>query len=160
MRFPGVPVQKPLTGGEQIIVDFGVRDLPTLNAALNAASALLLAAAYHAIRRREIERHRRLMLTAVGTSAVFLVSYIVYHAQVGSVRFTGQGAVRTVYFAILITHTILAALIVPLVLRTLYLALNGRFQEHRRAARWTFPIWMYVSVTGVVIYVMLYRIRF
>jgi putative membrane protein len=146
-------------GGERIVVDFGVRDLPTLNAALNAASALLLAAAYHAIRRREIVRHRRLMLTAVGTSAVFLVSYLVYHAQVGSVRFTGQGPVRTLYFAILISHTILAALIVPLVLRTLYLALHARFEEHRRAARWTFPIWMYVSVTGVVIYTMLYRIR-
>jgi putative membrane protein len=140
-------------------VDFGVRDLPTLNAALNAASALLLAAAYHAIRRREIERHHRLMLTAVTTSAIFLVSYVVYHAQVGSVRFTGQGPIRAVYFAILLTHTILAAAIVPLVLRTLYLALRARFPEHRRIARWTFPIWMYVSVTGVVIYVMLYRVR-
>ena len=137
-----------------------MRDLPTLNAALNATSALLLAAAYHAIRRKEIERHRRLMLSAVFTSAVFLISYLVYHAQVGSVRFTGQGWVRPLYFAILITHTILAALIVPMVARTLYLALKGRFPEHRRAARWTFPLWAYVSVTGVVIYVMLYRIRF
>ena len=99
------------------------------------------------------------MLTAVTTSAIFLVSYVVYHAQVGSVRFTGQGPVRAVYFAILLTHTILAAAIVPLVLRTLYLALRARFPEHRRIARWTFPIWMYVSVTGVVIYVMLYRVR-
>ena len=137
----------------------GVRDLPSLNAALNAASALLLAAAYHAIRRREVERHRRLMLTAVATSAIFLVSYLVYHAQVGSVRFTGQGPVRAIYFGILITHTVLAAAIVPLVLRTLYLALKRRFDAHRRIARWTFPIWMYVSVTGVVIYVMLYRVR-
>lgn len=136
-----------------------VHDLPTLNASLNAASALLLAAAYHAIRRREIERHRRLMLTAVGTSAVFLVSYIVYHAQVGSVRFQGQGTVRTVYFTILITHTILAVVIVPMILRTLYLAWKKRFPEHRRLARWTFPLWMYVSVTGVVIYLMLYRVR-
>lgn len=142
-----------------MVVGLGVRDLPTLNAALNAASALLLAAAYHAIRRREIERHRRLMLSAVFTSVIFLVSYLVYHAQVGSVRFTGQGWVRPVYFTILITHTVLAAAIVPMVARTLYLALKGRFAEHRRAARWTFPAWAYVSVTGVVIYVMLYRLR-
>jgi putative membrane protein len=139
---------------------FDVHDLPTLNASLNAASALLLAAAYHAIRRREIERHHRLMLTAVATSALFLISYLVYHAQVGSVRFQGQGTARSVYFAILITHTILAVVIVPMVLRTLYLARKGRFPEHRRLARWTFPLWMYVSVTGVVIYIMLYRIRF
>ena len=137
----------------------GVGDLPTLNAALNAASGLLLAAGYHAIRRRDIDRHHRLMLAAAGTSAVFLVSYLVYHAQVGSVRFTGQGWVRPVYFTILITHTVLAAVIVPMVLRTLYLALKGRFPEHRRLARWTFPLWAYVSVTGVVIYVMLYRVR-
>jgi putative membrane protein len=99
------------------------------------------------------------MLTAVWTSALFLVSYVVYHAQVGSVRFQGQGAVRSVYFAILISHTILAVAIVPLVLRTLFLAQKKRFPEHRRIARYTFPIWMYVSVTGVVIYVMLYRVR-
>lgn len=99
------------------------------------------------------------MLTAVSTSVIFLVSYVVYHAQVGSVRFTGQGWVRPVYFTILITHTVLAAAIVPMVARTLYLALHGRFPEHRRAARWTFPMWAYVSVTGVVIYVMLYRVR-
>lgn len=140
-------------------VDFAVKDLPTLNAALNAVSALLLAAAYHAIRRKEIERHRRLMLTAVATSAAFLVSYLVYHAQVGSVRFPGQGAVRPVYFAILVTHTILAVVIVPMILRTLFLAWKKRFPEHRRLARWTFPLWVYVSVTGVVIYVMLYRVR-
>jgi uncharacterized membrane protein YozB (DUF420 family) len=100
------------------------------------------------------------MLTAVSTSALFLISYLVYHAQVGSVRFQGQGTVRPVYFAILITHTTLAVVIVPMVVRTLYLAWKGRFPEHRRLARWTFPLWMYVSVTGVVIYVMLYRIRF
>jgi putative membrane protein len=142
-----------------MIVDFGVRDLPALNASLNAVSALLLAAAYHAIRRKEIERHRRLMLTAVATSAAFLVSYLVYHAQVGSVRFQGQGAVRPVYFTILVTHTILAVVIVPMILRTLFLAWKKRFPEHRRLARWTFPLWVYVSVTGVVIYVMLYRVR-
>ena len=99
------------------------------------------------------------MLSAVWTSAAFLASYLVYHAQVGSVRFPGHGAVRTVYLTILFTHTVLAALIVPMVLRTLYLAQKKRFVEHRRAARWTFPFWMYVDVTGVVIYVMLYRIR-
>jgi putative membrane protein len=137
---------------------FDVHDLPTLNASLNAASALLLAAAYHAIRRREIERHHRLMLIAVATSTLFLISYLVYHAQVGSIRFQGQGTVRPVYFTILITHTILAVVIVPMILRTLYLAWKGRFFEHRRLARWTFPLWMYVSVTGVVIYVMLYRL--
>ena len=139
-------------------MNLSVSDLPTLNAALNAVSALLLATAYHAIRRREIERHHRLMLAAVATSTLFLVSYLVYHAQVGSVRFQGQGTARPVYFAILITHTILAVVIVPMILRTLFLAWKRRFAEHRRLARFTFPLWMYVSVTGVVIYVMLYRL--
>lgn len=136
----------------------GIRDLPTLNATLNAASAVLLLFAYAAIRRRAIERHRRLMLATASTSAVFLVSYLVYHAQVGSVRFTGQGGIRKVYFAILISHTILAAVIVPMVLRTLYLGLKRRDESHRRLARWTFPLWLYVSVTGVIIYVMLYHL--
>jgi putative membrane protein len=99
------------------------------------------------------------MLTAVGTSTLFLISYVVYHAQVGSVHFPGQGTVRGVYFAILTTHTILAVVIVPMILRTLYLAWKKRFPEHRRLARWTLPLWAYVSVTGVVIYVMLYRLR-
>jgi uncharacterized membrane protein YozB (DUF420 family) len=135
-----------------------VKDLPTVNAILNAASAVLLLFAYAAIRRRAIERHRKLMLAAASTSAVFLVSYLVYHAQVGSVRFTGQGGIRKVYFTILISHTILAAVIVPMVLRTLYLGLKRRDESHRRLARWTFPLWLYVSVTGVVIYVMLYRL--
>jgi putative membrane protein len=135
-----------------------LRDLPTLNATLNAASAVLLLFAYAAIRRHEIERHRRLMLSAAFTSTAFLVSYLVYHAQVGSVRFQGQGPVRAVYFTILISHTILAAVIVPLVLRTLYLGLKRRDDRHRRIARWTFPLWLYVSVTGVVIYLMLYQL--
>jgi putative membrane protein len=139
-------------------VNFRVTDLPALNACLNATSALFLLLAYRAIRRREIERHRGLMLAAAITSAVFLVSYLTYHARVGSVRFTGQGPVRTVYFAILISHTILAATVLPLVLRTLYLGLRRRDGQHRRIARWTFPIWLYVSVTGVVVYVMLYRL--
>lgn len=137
---------------------FRLTDLPALNACLNATSALFLLLAYRAIRRREIGRHRRLMLTAAITSAVFLVSYLTYHARVGSVRFTGQGPVRTVYFTILISHTILAIAVLPLALRTLYLGLRRRDGQHRRIARWTFPVWLYVSVTGVVVYVMLYRL--
>ena len=137
---------------------FRITDLPALNACLNATSALFLLLAYRAIRRLEINRHRRLMLAAAITSAVFLVSYLTYHARVGSVRFTGQGPVRTVYFAILISHTILAVAVLPLVLRTLYLGLRRRDDKHRRIARWTFPVWLYVSMTGVVVYVMLYRL--
>ena len=139
-------------------MNFRVTDLPALNACLNATSALFLLLAYLAIRRREIERHRGLMLAAAITSAVFLVSYLTYHARVGSVRFAGQGLVRTVYFAILISHTLLAMTVLPLVLRTLYLGLRRRDGQHRRIARWTFPIWLYVSVTGVVVYLMLYRL--
>jgi uncharacterized membrane protein YozB (DUF420 family) len=134
-----------------------VRDLPTLNAALNATSAVLLVAGWLLIRRGRREAHRRAMLAAVACSGLFLVSYLVYHAQVGSVRFQGQGTIRTVYFAILLTHTVLAAAILPLVLVTLVRALQQRFDRHRRIARVTFPLWLYVSVTGVVIYVMLYR---
>ncbi len=136
----------------------GIEQLPALNATLNAASAVLLVLAYRAIRRREIERHRALMFSAAVVSLLFLVSYLTYHAQVGSVRFLGQGAARTVYFTILISHTILAAVIVPLVLRTLWLGLNRQDLRHRRIARWTFPLWLYVSVTGVVIYAMLYHL--
>ena len=135
-----------------------VRDLPTLNAALNATSAVLLVLGWVLVRRRRLEAHRRAMLGAVGCSTLFLVSYLVYHAQVGSVRFQGQGWIRPLYFAILLTHTVLAAAIVPLVLVTLTRALRGRFEAHRRLARVTFPLWAYVSVTGVVIYVMLYRL--
>jgi uncharacterized membrane protein YozB (DUF420 family) len=137
---------------------FGLRDLPALNACLNATSGLFLLLAYRAIRRLEIQRHRGLMLAAAATSALFLASYLTYHARVGSVHFAGQGPVRTVYFTILISHTILAVAILPLVLRTLYLGLKRRDDSHRRIARWTFPIWLYVSVTGVVVYVMLYRL--
>ena len=130
-------------------------DLPAVNATLNATSAVLLLLAYGAIRAHDVERHRKLMLSAAAVSTVFLVCYVVYHARVGSVRFTGQGPVRTLYFAILISHTLLAVAIVPLVLRTLFLGLKGRVPQHRRIARWTFPIWLYVSVTGVITYVML-----
>ena len=135
-------------------MDYG--SLPAVNATLNAVSAVLLLWAYRAIRRREIDRHRQTMLTAAGASGLFLVSYIIYHAHVGSVRFTGQGPVRTLYFTILVSHTILAVVIVPIVLRTLYLGLKRRDSQHRRLARWTLPLWLYVSVTGVVIYLMLY----
>lgn len=135
-----------------------VTDLPAVNATLNATSAVLLVLAYRAIRRREIERHRILMLWTAAVSTLFLVCYLVYHAQVGSVRFLGQGPARAVYFTILISHTLLAAAIVPLVLRTLYLGLKRQDSRHRRIARWTFPLWLYVSVTGVVIYVLLYHL--
>ena len=134
-----------------------VTDLPAVNALLNATSAGLLLAGYVLIRQRRLEAHRRVMLAAVACSTLFLVCYLVYHAQVGSVRFRGQGTVRTVYFTILITHTVLAVTIVPLVAVTLVRGLRGRFDRHRRIARVTLPLWGYVSVTGVVIYWMLYR---
>ena len=135
-----------------------LRDLPALNAGLNATSALLLLIGWLLIRAGRREAHRRVMLAAVVSSAAFLVSYLTYHAQVGSVRFQGRGWVRTAYFTILITHTVLAAAIVPLVLITLNHGLRERFDRHRRIARVTLPLWAYVSVTGVVIYWMLYRL--
>jgi putative membrane protein len=135
-----------------------LHDLPTLNAVLNSLSAAWLTAGYLFIRRHRVGAHRACMLAAVATSLAFLVSYLVYHAQTGSTRFQSQGAVRAVYFFILGTHTVLAAAIVPLVIVTLTRALRGRFPQHRRIARWTWPIWMYVSITGVVIYLMLYHL--
>jgi uncharacterized membrane protein YozB (DUF420 family) len=131
--------------------------LPALNATLNAISTIFLVVGWTFIKRRDMGRHRACMLAAFATSALFLTSYLVYHANVGSVPFQGQGPIRTVYFAILITHIILAALILPLALVTLSRALSRRFDRHRQIARWTLPIWLYVSVTGVVIYLMLYR---
>ena len=133
-------------------------DLPTLNAILNSISAAFLVAGYRMIRQRRIDEHRACMLGAFGTSTLFLISYLIYHANVGSVAFTGEGAIRLVYFAILISHIILAALILPLALMTLVQALRERFDRHRRIARWTLPVWLYVSVTGVVVYLMLYRL--
>ena len=133
-----------------------VSDLPALNAGLNATAGVLLFAGWLMIRGGRITAHRRCMLAAFTASSLFLVSYVVYHAQAGSRPFTGQGQVRALYFAILISHVVLAAAIVPLALVTLTRALRGDFVRHRRIARWTFPIWMYVSVTGVVIYWMLY----
>jgi putative membrane protein len=132
--------------------------LPHLNAALNATSFLLLVAGLYNIRRGNVSAHRKLMLSALAVSCLFLVSYVVYHAQHGSVRFQGQGAVRAVYFVILVTHVVLAAAIVPLVVVTLRRALLGDFARHRRLARWTYPIWLYVSVTGVIVYLMLYHL--
>jgi putative membrane protein len=132
--------------------------LAPLNAVLNSIAAVLLLAGFLFIRRRNIRAHRACMITAVIFSAAFLTSYSIYHWHVGDVRFGGQGWVRPVYFAILIPHVILAGAIVPLVATTLYLALRGRFPSHRRIARWTWPLWVYVSVTGVVIYLMLYRL--
>lgn len=134
-------------------------DLPTLNAALNATSAVLLVLGWVLILRRKIDAHRRAMLSAFGCSIVFLVSYLVYHFQVGSVKFQGTGTVRTVYFAILLTHTVLAAAVPFLAVITLSRALARRFDRHKRIARWTLPIWLYVSVTGVVVYWMLYQMR-
>jgi putative membrane protein len=131
--------------------------LPHLNAALNFTSFVLLVAALYQIRRGNVRTHRRLMLSALTVSGLFLVSYVVYHAQYGSVKFTGRGLVRPVYFFILVTHVILAAAIVPLVIVTLRRALAGDFARHRRIARWTYPLWLYVSVTGVVVYLMLYH---
>jgi uncharacterized membrane protein YozB (DUF420 family) len=132
-------------------------DLPTLNATLNGVSIFLLVSGYLFIKRRKhVSVHKALMLSSFVTSIVFLLSYLVYHYQVGSVPFTGQGWIRPVYFFILTSHIILAALIPPLAIVTLYLGLRGRFARHVRVARWTLPIWLYVSATGVLIYWMLY----
>lgn len=134
---------------------------PALNATLNGASAILITtgrALIRSNRREKVRLHRACMIVAVATSSLFLISYLYYHAHVGSMRFPGHGWVRPVYFALLISHTLLAATVVPLVLLSLTAALRGRFERHRRIARWTYPIWLYVSVTGVVVYIMLYRI--
>jgi len=133
-------------------------DLPALNAALNALSASLLALGYGFIRRGRVGAHRACMLAAFTSSTLFLAGYLVYHARVGSVPFRGIGWVRPVYFTILISHTILATAVVPLALITLARALKGRFDRHAAIARFTLPIWLYVSVTGVVVYLMLYHL--
>lgn len=132
--------------------------LPTLNAVLNSLSALFLVIGFLQIRQGRIEAHRNWMAAALATSTLFLVSYLIYHYQVGSVRFRGEGWIRGVYFSVLISHTVLAAAIVPLVLLTLARALKRNFAAHRGIARWTLPLWLYVSVTGVVVYLMLYRL--
>lgn len=135
-----------------------LRDLPTLNAVLNGLAALALLVGWWHIRRGRWRQHRAAMLTALALSTAFLASYLVYHAQVGSVRYQGQGPIRTVYLTILLTHTVLAAAVPFLAAITLVRALRQRFPHHAAIARWTLPIWLYVSVTGVVIYVMLYRL--
>jgi len=135
-----------------------LQDLPTLNAVLNATSAGLLAVGYVLIRRGRRQAHEKVMQAALVCSALFLVSYLTYHAQVGSVRFQGRGPIRTVYFTILISHTILAVVIVPLVIVTFVRARQRHFDRHRAIARVTLPLWAYVSVTGVVVYWMLYRL--
>jgi uncharacterized membrane protein YozB (DUF420 family) len=132
--------------------------LAPLNSVLNATAAILLIAGYYCIRRRWVRAHRLFMLSAVAVSAAFFISYIVYHLHVGDVRFQGRGWVRPVYFTILISHVFLAAAIVPLVLVTLWRALNKNFRRHRRIALWTWPIWIYVSITGVIVYLMCYRL--
>ena len=134
-----------------------VHDLPALNAALNATAAVLLVTGFAMIRRGRVLQHRACMLSALAVSTLFLVSYVVYHLEAGSVRFTAGGWPRSAYYAILLTHVPLAALIVPLALLTAWRALRGRFDRHRRIARWTLPLWIYVSVTGVLIYLMLYH---
>jgi uncharacterized membrane protein YozB (DUF420 family) len=134
-------------------------DLPTVNATLNATSAVLLVIGYVLIRRRRIAAHRGVMIAAFSCSVLFLISYLTYHFEAGSVRFQGTGGVRTLYFAILLSHTVLAAAVPFLAVITLVRALRERFDRHRAIARWTLPIWLYVSVTGVAVYWMLYRMN-
>lgn len=134
-----------------------VSDLPKLNAILNFASAVLLATGFYFIKQRRIDAHKRCMVAALVVSMAFLTSYVIYHYHAGSVAFTGQGWIRPVYFFILITHVILAIVILPMVLRTAYLGFTSRFDKHVPIARKTFPLWMYVSVTGVIVYLMLYQ---
>jgi len=132
--------------------------LPHLNATLNALSFVLLSSGYYFIKRKRVQAHRNCQLAALTASVVFLISYIVYHAHHGATRFTGQGIARPIYFTILTTHTFLAAVIVPFVIITARRALRGDFARHRAIARWTLPMWLYVSITGVVVYLMLYHL--
>ena len=135
-----------------------VHDLPAVNASLNATATVLLLTGYGLIRQGKRDQHRKVMLTAFGVSILFLICYVIYHAQVGSVKFQGQGWLRPVYFTILITHVILAATVPVLAILTLRRALRGEFAKHRKLARVTYPIWLYVSITGVIVYLMLYRL--
>ena len=146
-----------LMGRAPVASGLDVSGLPKLNAMLNGGSAVLLAAGYVFIRRRRIAAHLSCMLSAFGLSVLFLISYVVYHFHAGSRPFSGQGWIRPVYFLLLSTHVVLAAAIVPLALTTIWRALAGRFDRHVRIARWTLPLWLYVSVTGVVVYWLLYR---
>ena len=135
-----------------------ISDLPTVNATLNTISTILLTIGFLMIRRRKIVAHRNCMIAAFVVSGLFLTSYLIYHYHAGSTPFEGSGWIRFVYFAVLIPHIILAASILPLALTTLYFALRKRFTKHRRIARWTLPIWLYVSVTGIIVYWMLYHL--
>jgi uncharacterized membrane protein YozB (DUF420 family) len=135
-----------------------ISDLPTLNAILNSISAILLTVGYVFIRQKKINAHRTCMISAFLTSTLFLISYLTYHYHHGATKFSGQGIARSVYFTILITHTILAAAIVPMIFMTFGRALRERFDKHRKIARWTLPFWLYVSVTGVIVYLMLYHL--
>lgn len=135
-----------------------ISDLPAVNATLNAVAGVCLFAGWRFIRRGRIARHRACMLAAFATSTLFLISYVVYHANTGSRPFAGQGPIRLLYFTILITHVFLAAVILPLSIITLRRGLTGRYDRHVAIARWTFPIWLYVSVTGVIVYLMLYQL--
>jgi putative membrane protein len=137
---------------------FSIYSLAPLNAILNSIATMLLLAGFYFIKQRNIRAHRRCMISAVCVSAVFLTSYLIFHYEVGDVLFTGQGWIRPVYFAILIPHVILAVTILPLALTTLYFGLKSNFTKHRRIARWTWPLWIYVSVTGVIVYLMLYQL--
>lgn len=133
-------------------------DLPTLNALLNASSAVLLVVGHRFIKHGNMKVHKRCMISAFGVSIIFLISYLTYHYHHGSTPFMGQGIIRPMYFILLISHTILAASIVPLALTTLFLGLKGNFEKHVKIAKWTYPIWVYISVTGVLIYLMLYHL--
>ena len=133
-------------------------DLPALNASLNATAAILLVVGYSFIRAGDMRRHRAAMLTACAVSTAFLTSYVIYHANIGSKPFQGRGPIRAVYFTILLTHVTLAATVLPLAIITVIRGLRGRYDRHKAIARWTFPIWLYVSVTGVIVYLMLYRL--
>lgn len=138
--------------------DSAVSPLPALHAFLNATNVVILTTGYIFIRLKKVTAHKTCMLAALGVSSLFLVSYVIYHYQVGSVAFEGTGFIRPVYFTLLISHIVLAACIVPLALVTIYRAWNEQFDKHKRIARWTLPIWLYVSVTGVIVYWMLYRL--
>jgi uncharacterized membrane protein YozB (DUF420 family) len=134
-----------------------VHILPAVNATLNGTATVLLLTGYTLIRQKRIQAHRRVMLTAFGVSTAFLICYLIYHSQVGSVHYPKTGPIRAVYYSILISHTMLAVTVPVLAIITLRRALRGDFVRHRKIARWTFPIWLYVSVTGVVVYLMLYQ---
>jgi uncharacterized membrane protein YozB (DUF420 family) len=134
-----------------------ISDLATVNAVLNGTAAVLIGSGFYFIKQKNIRAHKACMVAAVIVSSLFLTSYLIYHYNVRLVRFTKQGWIRDIYYPLLLTHTVLAVVTLPMVLRTLFLAVKGRFQKHVRIARWTFPVWMYVSITGVIVYLMLYH---